>query len=97
MKMIVTTALLVFSTTFVGLGLEHKSEHPEDWKSPDTLAATVYAIVSGPAGRERDWDRYRVLCLKEARFTAIDATRTEPKMLKFGVDDYNLPGSTKRQ
>ncbi len=29
-------------------------EHPEDWVSPDTLAAAVYSIASGPAGEVRD-------------------------------------------
>ena len=62
--------------------------HPEDWASPDTLAAAVYSIVSGPAGEARDWDRYRALFDEGARFTTFGETEDGPRIYTFGVEDY---------
>ena len=60
-----------------------------DWESPDTLAAAVYSIVSGPAGEERDWDRYRALFVEGARLASIDTTQPDrARFVAFGVDDY---------
>ena len=37
----------------------------------------VYAAISGPAGKERDWDAMRALYLPNARLTAIRADGVE--------------------
>jgi hypothetical protein len=34
---------------------------PADVASPDAILAAVYDVISGPAERERDWDRFRSL------------------------------------
>src|ERR1700724_643678 len=34
---------------------------PADVASPDAILAAVYDVISGPAARERDWDRFRSL------------------------------------
>ena len=41
---------------------------PSDVNSPDAIIAAIYEAISGPAGT-RDWDRFRSLCLPQARFT----------------------------
>lgn len=40
---------------------------PADVASPDAILAAVYQVISGPAGRARDWDRFRSLYLPGAR------------------------------
>jgi len=40
---------------------------PADVESIDAIMSTVYAVISGPATEERDWDRFRSLFLPEAR------------------------------
>jgi len=50
-------------------------EHPlvvasEDVKNPDTVVATLYDVLSGPAG-ERNWDRFHSLFKPEARMAAM--------------------------
>jgi hypothetical protein len=40
---------------------------PSDVESVDAVVAAVYDVISGPAGEERDWDRWRSLFIPEAR------------------------------
>jgi len=40
---------------------------PADVASPDAILAAVYEVISGPAGQQRDWDRFRSLYLPGAR------------------------------
>jgi hypothetical protein len=40
---------------------------PEDVASIDALVAALYDVISGPAGQERDWDRFRSLMTPQAR------------------------------
>ena len=40
---------------------------PKDVASVDAIMASVYDVISGRAGEERDWDRMRSLFLPEAR------------------------------
>jgi pimeloyl-ACP methyl ester carboxylesterase len=40
---------------------------PEDVSSAEAIVAAVYDVISGPAGRPRDWDRFRSLFADGAR------------------------------
>lgn len=41
--------------------------NPADVNSIDTIIAAVYDVISGPAGKKRDWDRMRSLFVPGAR------------------------------
>lgn len=41
--------------------------HPEDVASLDAMIAALYAVISGPAGQQRDWNRFRALFAPGAR------------------------------
>ena len=41
--------------------------NPADVKSMDTILAALYDVISGPAGKKRDWDRFRSLFVAGAR------------------------------
>jgi len=41
--------------------------NPADVASIDSIIAAVYDVISGPAGKKRDWDRMRSLFLQGAR------------------------------
>ena len=60
-------------------------DRPEDWVSPESLAAAVYSVVSGPAGQQRDWDRYRALFRDGASFTTL---AEDGAPITFGVNEY---------
>ena len=44
---------------------------PEDVASIDAIMASLYAVISGPAGQARDWDRMRSLFHPTARMEPI--------------------------
>jgi hypothetical protein len=41
---------------------------PADVASPQAIVEAVYATISGPAGKPRDWTRFRSLMAPDARF-----------------------------
>ena len=62
--------------------------NPADVASIDSIVAAVYDVISGPAGRKRDWDRMRSLFVPGARLIP-----TGPRPDGYGsrvltVDDY---------
>ena len=46
---------------------EQSSAKPEDVGSPEQIVAALYDVISGPAGKKRDWDRMRSLFIPGAR------------------------------
>lgn len=44
-----------------------KEANPADVASLDSIMKAVYDVISGDAGKERDWDRFRTLFHKDAR------------------------------
>ncbi|MDQ2938510.1 MAG: hypothetical protein M3R67_13580 [Acidobacteriota bacterium] len=50
--------------------------NPADVKSIDAIIAAVYDVISGPAGKKRDWDRMRSLFLPGARLIPTAARQT---------------------
>ena len=47
--------------------------NPADVASMDSIIAAVYDVISGPAGKKRDWDRMRSLFLPGARLIPTGA------------------------
>ncbi|MHC4446484.1 MAG: hypothetical protein ACYSXF_01575 [Planctomycetota bacterium] len=56
---------------------------PQDVASIDAIIAAYYAVISGPIGQARDWDRFRSLFITEARLVTARASgdRITPLML----------------
>jgi hypothetical protein len=52
---------------------------PDDVESIDAIIAAAYDVISGPAGKKRDWERERSLFISGARLipTAVDAGRND--------------------
>jgi hypothetical protein len=46
---------------------------PADVASPDAILKALYDVISGPAGQERDWNRFRSLFLPKAQLIAVVA------------------------
>ena len=58
------------------------ASHPEwpvaksdDVKSVDAIVAALYDVISGPAGKPRDWDRFRSLFAPDGRLGIVRPTR----------------------
>lgn len=57
-----------------GGDLPHPAD-PADVGSVDAIVAAVYDVISGPAGKARDWERWRSLFLPEARLISVGRNR----------------------
>jgi hypothetical protein len=50
--------------------------NPADVASVDAIVAAVYDVISGPAGKKRDWDRMKSLFIPGARLIPTGARQT---------------------
>ncbi|HEV7353609.1 MAG TPA: hypothetical protein VGN74_10830 [Brevundimonas sp.] len=65
------------------------SPHAADHVSEDAIIAALYAVISGPAGQARDWDRFRALFLPGATLTGTGAGPDgTPRARRMTVEDY---------
>jgi hypothetical protein len=68
---------------------------PADVASVDAILAALYDVISGPAGKQRDWNRFRSLFVPNAR---LMPARVRPdgsaSVVVFSADDYvNVAGA----
>ena len=70
----------LFALLLVGAGGaaaqgETPAADPADVASVDAIIGAVYDVISGPAGEERDWDRFRSLFVPDAHLipTALNS------------------------
>jgi hypothetical protein len=72
-KLIISLLTLVFvSSVAMGQAASQtapvaKDADPKDVASIDAIMKAVYEVISGDAGKARDWDRFRSLFYKDAR------------------------------
>jgi hypothetical protein len=66
-KLLLITALLLSSQS----ASQAQEANPDDVSSVDALLTAVYDVISGPAGRQIDWDRFHTLFLPDARVIPI--------------------------
>lgn len=57
-----------------------------DVSSPEAVLNAVYDVISGPQGRQRDWERLRSLCVPEVRFIVL----TKPGEEEDPVHSYDF-------
>jgi hypothetical protein len=59
------------------------AKNASDVDTVDHLVASIYDVISGPAGKARDWDRFRSLFLPDGRLGVIrpgaPATHDQPE------------------
>ncbi|WLI88461.1 hypothetical protein Q4S45_17255 [Massilia sp. R2A-15] len=62
---------------------------PADVGSPDAILAALYDVISGPAGKPRDWNRLRSLFAPQGKLVAV-GTRPDGSTpaVTLTVDDY---------
>lgn len=44
---------------------------PADVATPDSILKATYDVISGPAGKQRDWNRLRSLCVPDVHFIVL--------------------------
>ena len=67
-----------------------KEANPADVSSLDAIMRSVYDVISGDAGKPRDWDRFRSLCAADARLIPVrkDAKTGAFSLQKYTPDEY---------
>ena len=65
--------------------------NPADVSSADAIIKAVYDVISGPAGKERDWDRMKTLFIPGARLIATGPRQAGGYGSRvMTIDDYVL-------
>ena len=75
----------------VGVGIAAPAANPADVASVDSILAALYDVISGPAGKKRDWDRFRSLFAPGARLIPTGPRRppgTAPDAPLTGQEEY---------
>lgn len=67
MKNLILLVVIFAATAFNALAQTAKEANPADVASLDSIMKAVYDVISGDAGKPRDWDRFRSLFHKDAR------------------------------
>ncbi len=67
MKKLLTLLLLTTFFSFNAMAQTANEANPADVSSVDAIMKAVYDVISGDAGKARDWDRFRSLFHKDAR------------------------------
>jgi hypothetical protein len=64
--------------------------YADDFSTLDGIIGALYDSISGPADRERDFERFRSFFIPEARLipTRFDAESGEHRIVVLGVDEY---------
>src|ERR1700759_1482305 len=78
MKRLAVTATVMMAMLFSGSSVQKamaqqsagaaSAANPADVASPDAILQAAYDVISGPAGKARNWDRFRAMLIPEARF-----------------------------
>jgi hypothetical protein len=61
---------------------------PSDVATLDSILHALYEVLSGPAGQQRDWDRFRSLFPAEGRLIPIVSVAGETRARFLSLDDF---------
>ena len=97
--LIISTGVQVSATGRVTYAQAEKPStpvaNPSDVASVDSTVAALYDVISGPAGKKRDWDRMRSLFIPGARLIPTGKRQSgEISSRVLTVEDY-INGSSK--
>ena len=67
MKKLILSIFLVLLSLNIAMAQAPKEANPADVSSLDAIMKAVYDVISGDAGKPRDWDRFRSLFYQGAR------------------------------
>ena len=57
--------------------------------TPGEAVEALYAVISGPVGEVRDWDRFRAMFLEGAQMTVLAPTpEGEERVVTLSIEDY---------
>jgi hypothetical protein len=75
MKRTLILIVVLVATLQTTMAQTTKEANPADVATLDGIMKAVYDVISGDAGKARDWDRFRSLFQKDARLIPSARTR----------------------
>ena len=85
MKKTILTIFIALAAVHAGFAQTTKEANPADVSSLDAIMKSVYDVISGDAGKPRDWDRFRSLFANDARLIPV---RKDPQSGSFSIQKY---------
>lgn len=82
--------IIVLCSAFVSASAQTQvmTSNPE-LATVDGVIKNLYAVISGPAGQRRDWNKMRDLFRPEARLSALGTDRDgKPRFVTMAIEDY---------
>ena len=81
------TALLFLIT--LGISAQEKKDYSSKVATIDSTIATLYSVISGDKGEERNWDLFKHLFYKDAKLIATGKDEKKQTTLRYmSSDDY---------
>ena len=87
MKAIVTLLALVAATAAFSQTAT-KADYAADTKTLDSTVKALYEVISGAAGQERDWNRFRNLFAEGARLIPTYQRGKLPRTTNLNAENY---------
>ena len=89
-----TPVLILFLST-LGLNAQHSTDYSKQVATLDDTIATLYAVISGDKGVERDWDLFKYLFHKEAHLIPTGQNQEGKIAARFMTPDNYIESSGK--
>lgn len=81
--------LFLIGIIFLGINANVKAQYESDVESIDSIIKALYASISGEAGVDRDWDRFKYLFIPEAKLMPTGITPDGEVIYRtWGVEEY---------
>lgn len=61
---------------------------PADVASPEAILKATYEVISGPAGKQRDWDRLRSLCVPDVHFIVLTKPGSDQPVHSYDINAF---------
>jgi hypothetical protein len=60
-----------------------------DVATPDAILKAAYEVISGPQGKQRDWDRLRSLCVPDVHFIVVAKAGSGDPVHSYSFDAFS--------
>ena len=81
--------LILFAITTISISAQEKKDYSKQVATLDNTIETLYSVISGDAGVERDWDLFKHLFHKDAKLIPTGKTKEGKHVARYMTpDDY---------
>jgi hypothetical protein len=83
-----TLSLALIAAAIASPAFAQTAKTATDTASTNNIVLAAYEIISGPAGEQRDWDRFRALFLPQADMTVVGYREGKIAFTHMTPDEY---------